>query len=926
MDSMKLVPYIDEPGLFDYAASCAKAMGQCGMSHGKGEAARLRRCRQQLEKCHSTLLSRYGSAHQVPAACEWLLDNRYMIQREYPDTLARLKSAPRQRSFRSRLMVTELCKALLQSGQGRLSGERCSIFLRGFQSVTVLQRSELELFPAALRAVIIEALASTAEKLQSASDTEPLAEDFAALFGSLRLLGTLDMESILDKANVSGDILSQDPSGHYPKMDRQTKAEYLRRLSLTAEHEGIEEQELARRLLEKAKAENRHIGFYLFKSPSPARSSAYIGTLCLLTLFFSFFIAYASESLLSALLLFLPLWSMLKGFIDFVLLHCIRPQPMPRLELSSGIPEEGKSICVVSTLLGDFDVKKLEKLRLASHAEGKSLLFGILADLPGAKQEKLPEDEKLINQARQAVEKLNEKYGGGFYFFCRPRSFDGEGFTGYERKRGALVELAKLLCQEDSALSVTGDRELLKGTKYIISLDADTEIYPGSLSQLIGAAMHPMCAPLIDKRRGAVIQGHGIIHPRIETELESAGATDFALIFSGGGGSDPYGGLCTELYMDAFQNGGFAGKGLINARALLECTAARFPEGRILSHDALEGAFLRGAYMSDSQFSDAFPATALSYYKRQHRWVRGDWQNALWMFSRSLSSMDRFRLFDSLRRSMNAPMTLAAILCGFFLSSHGLRLAAWAALLSMLQNLFLSLAESSFSRREGARLRRHTRLLNGVGGAIVRSFMQLWLLPFEAWVNLSAAVTALWRMCVSHKKLLQWQTFSQSSSGADFAGHIKCMWPAVLLGVILMAFCPVIIGKASGFMWLLSPAAAWALALPAYKEQELSARDRDLLYAAVGDHWLYLKELSVKEDNFLPPDNFQQQPPVGAAHRTSPTNIGLALAAAAALGDAGMIKQNEALGYISRMLSTLERMPATEDTIITGTTPALSDR
>ncbi len=904
---MKLVPYIENEKLFDYAASAARSMNGCSRGSGRHDAAQLRHWHREIENCHRVLLERYSEKSRVPAACEWLLDNRYMVQREYPEAYAALKAAEPQRIFRGSLMITELCRALIQSGLGSLSAERCDIFLRGFQSVTVLQRPELLLFPAALRAVLIEAIGKCAKELRTARELEALAEEFSALFGSLRLLGTLDMQRILDGADVSGAILAQDPT--YPKMDRETRAEYLSRLSEMAKREGTEEQELAERLIKKAASEKRHIGFYLFKEKSPARSVLYIGTLCLSTLFISLLIAFSADSLLSALLLLLPVWSMVKGFMDFILLHFIKPHPLPRLEMSEGIPEEGKSICVISTLLGGFDISRLERLRLASCHAGENLSFGVLGDLPASKHEHEADDQKLIAEAAAAIDELNKKYGGGFYFFHRERSFDGESWSGHERKRGALTELAKLLIGEKNSLKVQGDMKKLRGTRYIISLDADTEIYPGTLSKLIGAALHPMCAPVIDEKRGLVTQGHAIIHPRIETELESASATDFAIIFSGGGGSDPYGGLCTELYMDAFDNGGFAGKGLIDAKALAKCSEKHFPEGRILSHDALEGAFLRGAYMSDAEFSDAFPGNVLSYYKRQHRWVRGDWQNAGWIFSKELSAMDRFRLFDSLRRSLNAPMTLAAIICGFFLSGPGLRLAAWAALFSLMQNLLLSLAQQGFSRREGTRLRRHTRLLSGVGGAIVRCFMQLWLLPYEAWVDISAACTALWRMLISHKKLLQWQTFAQSGSGADFAGHIKSMWPEVVLGVVLMAFCPAVIGKAAGFMWLLSPAAAWALALPAYREQELSARDRDLLCTAACDHWLYLKELSGAEDNYLPPDNFQQQPPVGPAHRTSPTNMGLALAAAAALGDAGLIKKNEAAGYISRMLGSLGKMP-----------------
>ena len=297
--------------------------------------------------------------------------------------------------------------------------------------------------------------------------------------------------------------------------------------------------------------------------------------------------------------------------------------------------------------------------------------------------------------------------------------------------------------------------------RYLLSLDADTQITPGALGKLVAAALHPLNRPDCDAA-GVVRAGHALVHPHIETELESSRATDFALIFAGPGGSDPYGGLSSELYMDAFDCGGFAGKGILEARLLLRCTEG-LPEGRILSHDAIEGAYLRGAYMSDAAFSDAFPARPLAFFRRLHRWIRGDWQNARWIFAPELGAMDRFRLLDSLLRSLLPLMTLAAICFGFFRPTPGLALAALAALFSLLRDLLYAVLELGLSRpAQGGRLRRHSRLLTGLGGAIVRCFMRLWLLPLVAWVSLSAITTALWRMLVTKRRLLQWKTFART--------------------------------------------------------------------------------------------------------------------------------------------------------------------
>ena len=909
MDSMNLAPYIDNERLADYAVSCARLLKSTGTQSGAEAALRLHESIRELRRCRDTLHRRYTGAPAVPSGCEWLLDNWYMVQREGPAAEDELRRARSLRRCRDGLIITELCRTLLQAGHGRLTEQRCRVFLEAFQSVTVLRRGELYLFPAAMRAAVIQALAAVCRDMLNSPDAEAYAQELEALFSSLRLLSSMDMERLLDSVDVCSAILSRDPTGDYPKMDRETKAEYLRRLEIMAARRDVEEYTLASELIEKSQAENRHVGFLLLREPGRWGAALYIAANVLLTLFISLCISFYLGSLWLAALLLLPVSELVKAAVDFLLMRVVRPRPMPRLDLSEGVPEEGKSICVISVILGSCDAQRLEALRLASRREGKNLSFGLLADLPGAATAETPRDAELLRDAQSAIDALNEKYGGGFYLFTRERSYNGESYSGRERKRGALIELARLLCGEDSELSVTGDEAALRGTRYIITLDADTRIYPGSLSLLIGAAMHPLCTPVIDEGSNVVVSGHAIIHPRIETELESANSTDFSLIFAGAGGCDPYCSLCGELYMDAFGSGGFAGKGLIDPKALLRCTAGRFPDGRILSHDALEGAYLRGAYMSDAEFSDAFPDKPLAYFKRQNRWIRGDWQNARWIFARELADIDRFRLFDSLRRSLVAPLTFIAILCGFFMPAQGLALAAWAALLALLSSLFLSLIDRSLSRREHVRLKRHTRLLTGAGGAIVRTFMRLWLLPFEAWVSAAAILTALWRMLISHRKLLQWQTFAQTSGGEQLGENVRAMWVSVVTGVLLMAFSPAIIGKSAGFMWLLSPAAAAALALPAYKGTAIAARDRELLRSAMAACWRYLKDFSAAEDNFLPPDNFQEQPPTGAAHRTSPTNIGLALAAAAVSAECGIIPRKEAAGYISRAAATLEKMP-----------------
>ena len=908
--------YIEDERLGAFAANSAKLLALDGEGGGQAEAARLGRHYAAVRRCAEALRRRCGRAEAIPPACEWLLDNFYLLQRETRAALGDLRCARRQRRCGDGLLMRALCLSLLKAGRGQLDRARCTVFLRGFQTVTPLRRRELLLFPAAMRAAIAETMAAVCETLPFSADTAAQAEAFEALFSSLRWLCGADMEELLRAADLCDAVFAEDPGGVYPRMDRESRADYLDRLAARARAEGLEEPVLARRLLEKARAEERHLGFLLFDEPGGAGAGLYIAAVVLTSLFLSLLLAFAAGNPGAAPLLLLPVSELVKGVLDLALLRAVPPRRLPRLDLAEGVPPEGKTLCVISALLTDAEsaaalCRRLEELRLLERRAGPNLQFGILADLPAADAAETEADEAVLSAAREAVAALNLRLGGSFYLFTRPRSFDGSRWQGEERKRGALLALARLLADEPSPLRVFGERDALAGTRYLLTLDSDTRLTPGAASALIGAMLHPMNRARVDPARRVVTAGYGLLHPRLCTELESANATDFALIFAGPGGLDPYGSLGGELGMNAFDCGGFAGKGILDVEALLRCTDGHFPPGRVLSHDALEGAFLRGGYVGDTVFADRFPARPLSYYKRLDRWVRGDWQNAPWLFrrGRELRPIDRWRLFDSLRRSLLAPATLTAILAGFFLRSFGLRLSAWAALLALLGSLLAGLLEAARRPSPAPRLRRYARLLTGVGGSIVRCFMRLWLLPREAWVCLTAALTALWRMLVSHRGLLDWETAAQSDGKRGSALTLRAGAFPAALGLLCLLFSPTVIGRSAGLLWLLSPAAEAALSLPAFRAESLSRADREKLRAYAADTWRYFASFCTEEEHFLPPDNVQHQPPKGPAHRTSPTNMGLAAAAAAAACDAELIAPEEALAFLSRLVGGMERLP-----------------
>ena len=849
----------------------------------------------------------------------WLRDNQTLARTAASDAAAALRHAHTLRASGAQTVLHVCCAGLLRACGNALTPKAAQAYLAGFQDVLPLETAELALLVPGLQAVTVCALADTYAHDGAAAP---------ALFTSLRALGTTAWAALTERCDRVGRILARDPTGVYPAMDAATRTRYRQTVARLARRTGRTEIDIAEDVLARAQSgegARRHVGWFLLRevlgAPEKRRGGAwYIAAVVMGTLALSLLLGFATGSVSGAVLLLIPVSEVVKGLLDAVLLRVTKPRFVPRLALRRGIPPEGKTLCVIAALLtcpGDAHTlaARLEEYALCNRDAGEQLLFGLLADLPEADMEHAPIDPAILRAAREEIEALNARYGGRFYLFTRERVQTPDGkWSAWERKRGALLRLAQLLCGEADAMHcAAGDAAALRGTAYLLTLDADTRLTPGAARALVGAMLHPLNRPVVDARRGVVTHGYGLLHPRMATELQSARASDWARVFAGPGGSDPYGGVCGELYMDCFDRGGFSGKGILDVRALLACCGGdALPEQRILSHDALEGAYLHGGFLGDVELTDTFPAAPLAWGARAHRWIRGDWQNAPWIFSRrarALHPIDRFRLADNLRRSLVAPATWISIFLGCVLRWPGLRLAAYAALLALAQGLIRALGQPIVHPAD-TRVRYHSDVLHGLASAVAQTVLRLILLPWEAILNTSAIVTALWRMAVSHRNLLQWQTAAQRAGRRDGLGaYWRALWPASALGLLTAVLTPSPTGLAAGIVWMLSPFVLAALGAPnAAGAAPLSrAAQRELLGWAKAT-WQYFETFCTAEDHYLPPDNVQSQPPTGTAHRTSPTNMGLALVSALGAHALG-IDGGQGLALAERMLTTMEQLP-----------------
>ena len=855
-------------------------------------------------------------------AREWLLDNYYIARREGVLAIKELETAGKLRvDSAGRVLITELSAALVRSGGGALDKKRCELFLTGFQQSRPLSLTELSLFPAALRAALIGELLELCRKT-SMPDT---AGNMERIFTSLRLLGAADFSDILERVDQTEQMLREDPSGIYPHMDEKTRGEYRRRVAYLAKRMRNAEYRVARQAVKLAgqgAGRARHVGYHLYTKPLNGEKNRgfgawYMGGNVLLTLFFSVLSGFLANSVFIALLAVFPASELVKNLMDAIFLRRVKPSHIPRMELKNGVPEGGETLCVIVSLLTDSDsagvlVRRMEEYRLANRDSGAGLRFGLLLDLPESRESELPEAEQWISAAESETERLNLKYGGGFFLIVRERSFserDGV-YMGWERKRGALTQLMELLRGKNSGVKIlAGEAQALMNTRFVLTLDSDTRLAPGTARELIGAMLHPLVRPVIDKKRRVVISGHGVIQPRMSTGLASAGRTDFARIYAGQGGTDPYGGASGEVYMDCFGRGGFAGKGIIDIDAFLNCMEGRIPENTVLSHDTLEGAYLRGGYMGDVELTDGFPSSVRSYFRRLERWTRGDWQNLPWLFKKDIQEAERWRIFDSLRRSLAAPASMAAFLTFFISPLNTWLWASGIAMLSLLSPLLLSIFEGLTRPGGSAGVRYHSSIIYGAGGALTRALLKLLFLPYEAWICASAILIALWRMSISRKRLLAWQTADQTDKGKNTVyGSYLAMWQCAAVSACLFMFSHRVTGIAAAVIWLFAPACAAMLSRDKERSSGPSKADRAYLLGCVREMWEYFEEFCTVNNNFLPPDNFQEAPPVGLARRTSPTNIGMGLLSALSAAKLGIITRARAEGMIEETLSTLERM------------------
>ena len=795
---------------------------------------------------------------------------------------------------------------------------------------------------------------------------------------SLRFLGAMDWKEFVESMSVVDQCLRLDPADVYSDMDFQSRDSYRHAIERVAKYGRYSEPDVARMAVDLAAANAKtkgrgdrrsHVGYFLvdegliqLESDASVRHSLrnvfeekirraptvwFIGGVSLLTLLFTAlvslgFLEFGVSGWPLALLLIpaLIVCSQLAlGLINWLSILFVHARLLPRLDFLEGIPSDTRTMVVVPAMLSGFGTidQLVENLEL--HYLGNNdphVTFSLLTDFCDAPQEIMPQDQALLEKARTGIEGLNQKYGDGstgpFHLFHRPRLWNPQEkcWMGYERKRGKISQFNNLMRGKgrENFSEVIGNASIFPSVKYVVTLDADTQLPRDTIKQLAGTMAHPLNRAVLDDEHKVVRAGYGILQPRVQLSLTGANLSLFVKLWAGEVGVDPYTRASSNVYQDLFSEGSFIGKGIYDLDAFEQSTGTRFPDNTILSHDLIESGYARSGLVSDVVLYEDHPARYQADVRRRHRWVRGDWQIAPWLWSRvpacdescvanKLSRLAQWKIFDNLRRSLVSMAVLVLLIISWLVYPQTSLLVAGLIAAMVLVPGVLGWLTGLIRIPQELPLMLHLRESGTKGLRLIgQALFDFVFIPYEAWMHLDAMIRTVWRLSISRRHLLEWQTAKDTERlvRSDLLSSCLPMWQVevMVLAVTGVLFYQGGLSWSSGLflsLWFISPVLSWIISRPfAPRASEISPEQTVFLRKVARRTWRFFEVFVNDQENWLPPDNFQEVPFPVIASRTSPTNIGLCLLANLTAYDFGYIPVGEVIRRSRLTIETMEKM------------------
>ena len=816
--------------------------------------------------------------------------------------------------------------------------------------------------------IATEGMTNSKEIFFAESHFETLLESIIrSLIVSFTKVRNFNTEKLFDTLSPVEKTLSQDPAGLYSKMDIEARSSYRYAVERLSRRFRIPELKVAETTLSITKSHSNdnsiycpnHVGAYLsgkglsilistLKNKSldkkritisSIKKRLYFASMAVFSLLFLGLTALAANRAgyyfndigLSIFLIFavFPIIGIAIEITNHLYTRFVPTKILPALDFVRDIPDSFRTFVVMPVIVSNNQqveayVNQLEKHYLSNFQ--RNLFFAVLGDFEDAPERVMPKDVEILKAADDAVAELNRKYPSStprFYSFFRyrERNESEDCWMGWERKRGKLEEFNALLFGEEVATTFIqqGDKNFVNTIRYVITLDSDTRLMRDSAAKFIGIMAHPLNQPLIDPKTKVVKEGYVIIQSEIHNHMFSPTGTIFHRIFADQQGLDPYSAIVSDVYQDAFEESTFFGKGIYDVEAMYLLMNNTFPKNTVLSHDLLESCYSRCGFSSGAKLMDVYPSSVKGYFKREHRWIRGDWQLVPWLFKKSrMNGVSKWKIFENLRRSLGPICNMGLILANaffmgdtFYLWIPIIFLVDFIHLGSLLMRTYLQKIEYPLSRVIARKFVK--RFLNILAQAV----FQFLLIPYRGWIAADAITRTIWRLGWSHKRLLQWQTAEAESKSekTTLQAYVLSMGivliPAGALGLAGLlnkeanSWAPLMLVLA--FSWFISPVISYFLSC-SHKSgalSRLSDKDKNMLRQISRRTWQYFIDFATPERNWLIPDNYQVSPGDKVSDKTSPTNIGLQMLSIISGGDFGYIGKLSIIDYLENLVYTL---------------------
>jgi hypothetical protein len=936
------------------------------------DLALLRPSSETADSSNPALLELRANARLLRSAVRSVADMPRVVARLPRVMLPAQKDEPR---------AAAIATAYLRSVNGNFSGPAFRELIRSLQTLDPLNLEELWNLPSFLKFVLLESLLDDARILMSLPGSAS-GPSVAVHLKSLLTIAHADWAHLLEPLIVFDATLRKDPAQAYKSMDFDSREFYRKRVAFIARHSDCTETQVAQIALdlaseglthssgdERIRLRCSHVGYYLIDKGFPQiaartgfhprfvdkarafiRAQAdnfYISGIQLLTIFFIGALILLPlphlsllQCVIASLALLTPVMQCAVDLVNSSVTALFTPNPLPKLDFSKGIPASCTTVVAVPTLLlNEKQVRSLLddlEVRFLANRD-PNLHFALLTDLPDAVSKPHANDaHELVELATKGIDELNAKYGseqgGSFILLHRHRIFSARQgvWMGWERKRGKLLDFNKLLMGEFDAFPIKAGRvDALMSARYVLTLDSDTQLPRGTAARMVGAIAHPLHQAIIHPKLRIVTDGYGILQPRIGISVRSSSRSRLAAIYSGQSGFDIYTRAISDAYQDLYGEGIFTGKGIYEVASFHAVLNHRFPRNSLLSHDLIEGAYARAGLATDIELIDDYPSHLSAYNRRKHRWVRGDWQIAQWMFSRvpdesgrfapsPISSVARWKIFDNLRRSLVEPLTFILFVAGWLGLPGGP--LYWTIVPTVLL-FFPTVVQCAFGlgrafvtgQKGGA-----GEALSGFRNAALIALLNLIFLPHQALLCLDAIIRALVRRFITGERLLEWETAAQAeiqSASRNPVDRYLALTPLVAIGVGVLVYLlnphhhhALVVAAPILVLWALAPLVTlWLNASPREQQNRLASGDEQFLLCHALRIWRYFYQFGGENHNYLIPDNVEEEGLFEAA-RVSPTNLGLLLNARQAAVEFGFLTAPEFAALTDRSLATIARL------------------